>query len=340
LRHKIHTIRESRKGTPTRIDFSVVEKRPDFHIRPGARPSDKRPRKFHICKTDRSADMAWHAILIRDRRSDGKFVYAVNSTGLYCRPSCPARHPLRRNVLLYGTAEEAESNGYLACSRCSPGARSETLAETCVRTVIKHIETHILQTVTVKALSEATNLSASHLQHAFKRITGLTPKRYHDSMRIDHFKACLKRGESIVRAAYGSGYGSSRALYESAGKNMGMTPSVYQRGSDILIRFAFVASSSGPVLVAGTRRGPCALLRGSNPRMLFQELCLEFPKAEFAREAMPPGKWIAAVRSGDAEDPFVMRLPSAIRDRIFRARVSSALRKMVPVGRVSETTDL
>jgi AraC family transcriptional regulator of adaptative response/methylated-DNA-[protein]-cysteine methyltransferase len=202
--------------------------------------------------------------------------------------------------------------------------------------VIEYIENHVRQTVTVRALSQATYLSASHLQNAFKRITGITPRGYHDSRRIEHFKACLRSGESIARAAYGAGYGSSRALYESVGRNMGMTPSVYQRGGDIPIRISFVASSRGPVLVAGTRKGLCALLQGSSPRTLLRELRLEFPKAELVCEAPPPGRWLAAVLSGDAEDPFVMTLPSAIRDRIFRARVSSALRRMATAGRVSE----
>jgi AraC family transcriptional regulator of adaptative response/methylated-DNA-[protein]-cysteine methyltransferase len=276
------------------------------------------------------ANTAWRAILVRDRGFDGNFVYAVHSTGLYCRPSCPARHPLRRNTVLYETAEDAERDGYAACSRCSPGTRSETLAESCVKAVIHHIESHVSQKVTVRNLAEVTGLSPSHLQHVFRRITGLTPKAYHEARRLERLKERLRLGESVAGSGYGAGYGSSRALYEGIGKRMGMTPSIYRGGGGVRIRYAFIASSRGAVLVAGTRDGLCAVIPGANRRVMLGELRLEYPKAHLALCRPPPNAWAAAVGSSESEDPFVRKLPLAVRRRIFRARVALSLSRRPP----------
>jgi AraC family transcriptional regulator of adaptative response/methylated-DNA-[protein]-cysteine methyltransferase len=271
--------------------------------------------------TIRSADAAWHALSMRDRHFDGRFVYAVNSTGLYCRPSCPARHPLRRNTMLYGTAEEAERHGFLACSRCSPGTSAETLAESCVKAVIHYIDAHPSRRITLKALSQTTGLSPNYVHEAFRRIVGLTPKAYHDARRIELFKAHLRQGDSIAGASYSAGYGSSRALYVSARKVMGMTPSVFRRGGGLQIRFAVIKSPFGLVLVAGTQMGLCAVLEGASRRQLYHHLGRNFPNAVFIHESPAPPIWTAAVRSSSVEDPFVSRLPDAVRIRIFRARV-------------------
>jgi AraC family transcriptional regulator of adaptative response/methylated-DNA-[protein]-cysteine methyltransferase len=223
--------------------------------------------------------------------------------------------------VLYKTAEDAERDGFTACSRCAPGRNAETLAESCVRAAIDYIEACSSQTLTLDTLAEKTGLSANHLQQTFKRMVGLTPKEYHDTRRIDCFKARVRLGESIACASYGAGYGSSRALYEGASQHLGMTPSTYRHGGGVRIRFAWVKGAPGPVLLAGTQVGLCAVLRGASRKMMFRALCLEFPRADFARVDPPPVNWIAAVMSGDREDPFVSRLPFEIRSRIFRARV-------------------
>jgi AraC family transcriptional regulator, regulatory protein of adaptative response / methylated-DNA-[protein]-cysteine methyltransferase len=271
--------------------------------------------------TVRSADAAWQALSMRDRRFDGRFVYAVSSTGLYCRPSCPARHPLRRNTMLYGTAQEAERHGFQACSRCSPGTSAETLAESCVKAVIHYIDAHPSQRITLKALSRTTGLSPNYVHEAFRRIVGLTPKTYHDIRRIELFKAHLRQGDSIAGASYSAGYGSSRALYVSARRVMGMTPSVFRRGAGIQIRFAVIKSPLGLVLVAGTQMGLCAVLEGANRNQLYHDLRQNFPNAVFIHESPAPAGWTAVVRSSGIEDPFVSRLSNVVRVRILRAKV-------------------
>jgi AraC family transcriptional regulator of adaptative response/methylated-DNA-[protein]-cysteine methyltransferase len=171
------------------------------------------------------------------------------------------------------------------------------------------------------ALSRRTGLSPNYVHETFKRIVGVTPKGYHDTRRIDSFKKRLRQGESIAVASYATGYGSSRALYESARKVMGMTPAVFRRGGDLRMRVAVIKRPFDLVLVAGTQMGLCAVLQGKNQGNMFRELRLEFPKADLVHESSPPAGWITVVRSCSCEDPFISKLPDAIRDQIYRAKV-------------------
>jgi AraC family transcriptional regulator of adaptative response/methylated-DNA-[protein]-cysteine methyltransferase len=270
---------------------------------------------------------AWDAVLKRDRQSDGKFVYAALTTGIYCRPSCPARHPLRRNTLLFATADEAEREGFIPCGRCCPGKGSFTLAEKCIKAVFDYIEAHIERPITLKTLAQVTGLSPNHLQQTFKRIVGISPKAYGDARRLAHFKKRLRLGQSIISASYGVGYGSSRALYERAGKSLGMTPSTYQRGGQgARIRYAIAEGPLGCVLVATTELAVCAVLLGKSGEVLFRELREEFPKVALVREKVTPEKWRAAVCSGQREDPLLSKLPLTLRSRLFQAKLLQTLR--------------
>jgi AraC family transcriptional regulator of adaptative response/methylated-DNA-[protein]-cysteine methyltransferase len=269
---------------------------------------------------------AWDAVLTRDRHSDGKFVYAALTTGIYCRPSCPARHPLRRNTLIFATAGDAEREGFLACGRCCPGDNSLTLAEKCVNAILEYIEAHISQVITLNTLAQVTGLSPNHLQETFKRIAGISPKAYCDARRLAHFKTRLRTGESIVNASYGVGYGSSRALYEKASKSLGMTPSTYQRsGEGVRIRYAIVASARACTLIADTELGVCAVLSGENERLLQRELRQEFQAAIIVREKTAPVNWTVAIDSGRHEDPLLSKLPPAVRIQLFQAKVLRSL---------------
>jgi AraC family transcriptional regulator of adaptative response/methylated-DNA-[protein]-cysteine methyltransferase len=222
--------------------------------------------------------------------------------------------------------------GFLPCSRCSPARNAETIAESCVKGVIRHIEMHFDEPTTLHRLSQRTGLSANYLQRAFQQIVGVTPKRYSDTRRIDGFKLHLKLGESIASSGYRVGYGSSRAVYAHTKHHLGMTPAAYQRGGAMRVRFAFVGAGRNHVLLAETRAGLCAVLQGPRRGKLLQELQREYPRAAFVREREPPLEWVAAVRKCEQEDPFVTRLPSACRRRIFRARVIDLLRGTAPAG--------
>jgi AraC family transcriptional regulator of adaptative response/methylated-DNA-[protein]-cysteine methyltransferase len=272
------------------------------------------------------SDSTWNPVAKRDRHSDGAFVYAAVTTGLYCRPSCPARHPLRRNTLLFRTAEEAESEGFTPCSRCSPASNSLTLAEKCVKAVIEYLDTHFSDKITLDTLSRVTGLCPNHLQETFKRIVGVSPKAFCDANRLRHFRQLLRKGETISAAIYGAGYESSRAVYEKSNRCLGMTPSTYRRGGEgVTIRYSITPAKLGRLLVAGTGRGICALLIVGDDKLLIGQLQGEFPKAILERDKITPAKWIAAVQSCQSEDPLISKLPGASRRQVFEIKLWKAL---------------
>ena len=260
----------------------------------------------------------WTAVVSKDRRYDGKFVYAAVTTGIYCRPSCPARNPQRRNVLIFLTTAEAERQGYVACLRCHPN--SLTPAEKGIKAALDYVEAHLDQTTTLNTLSQVSGLSPHHLQETFKRIVGLSPKAFCDARRIARFKQYLRAGQSISSACYEVGFGSSRALYEKTRKGLGMTPADYRRGGKgIRGVYSIIDSALGSVLVAGTEEGLCAVLLGDDEDLLRRELRQEFPAAVFKKESS--AKWDAAVLSCQSEDPLFAKLPASLRGRVFQARV-------------------
>jgi AraC family transcriptional regulator, regulatory protein of adaptative response / methylated-DNA-[protein]-cysteine methyltransferase len=271
-------------------------------------------------------DMAWEAISNRDRRFDGKFVYAAVTTSIYCRPSCPARHPHRRNALILPTAAEAEERGFIACRRCHPDTDSLAPVEQRIKIALSYIKEHFDQTITLDTLSQASGVSPNHLQQTFKRIVGLSPKVFCDAQRLSHLRRFLSLGESVSSAGYNAGYGSSRALYEKATKSLGMTPATYQHGGDgIDIHYASTTSALGRALIAGTAQGICAVLLGENEKQLIAELHDEFPKAIIVRDKSPVAKWILAVKSCQSEDPLFSRLPIETRVEVFQAKIWKVL---------------
>jgi AraC family transcriptional regulator of adaptative response/methylated-DNA-[protein]-cysteine methyltransferase len=268
------------------------------------------------------SNVDWHAVVKKDRHYDGKFVYAAVTTGIYCRPSCPARNPQRRNTLIFLTAAEAERQGYVGCLRCHPNSLAP--AEKSIKAALDYIETHLDQAITLNTLSQVSGLSPHHLQETFKRIVGLSPKAFCDARRIARFKQYLRAGQSISSACYEVGYGSSRALYEKTKKSLGMTPAVYRHGGKgMRICYAVTNSSFGSVLIAGTKQGLCAVLLGEDEDLLLQELHEEFPGAAFKQESS--SAWEAAVLSCQSEDPLFSKLPISLRGRVFQSRVWDCL---------------
>lgn len=263
-------------------------------------------------------DSVWTAVVTRDRRSDGKFVYGAVSTGIYCRPSCPARTPRRRNTLIFSNANEAERHGYAACRRCYP--KSLAPAEQGIAATLEYIEDHLDRSITLKTLSHVSGFSPHHFRETFQRIVGLTPKDFRDARRAVGFKQLLKAGQSISAACYAAGYGSSRALYERTRERLGMTPATYQRGSfGIRIRYALTSSLLGRVLIARTDAGLCAVLVGELEECLQRELREEFPRATICQEN--PRPWAAAIQASQIEDVLVLQLSLTLRRRIFQARL-------------------
>ena len=274
--------------------------------------------------------VAWTAILNRDRRHDGKFVYAALTTGIYCRPSCPARHPRIRNTQIFTTPAQAERQGFVPCLRCHPKRNSPTTAESAVEAALEWIDAHIHQPIPLSVLSQVAGLSPNHLHRVFKRMTGLSPKQFTDARRADHFRRYVRQGMSINIAAYSAGYGSSRALYERAAHILGMTPATYAKGArGIKIRYATFKTPLGHALIAATGQGICAVLVGHDARLLTAQFRREFPHASVSLE--PCDRWNATVKPCLEEDHYLSQMPLHLRRRIFQAR-ASAMSTRRPIG--------
>src|SRR5437867_12857257 len=223
----------------------------------------------------------WNAVLARDASRDGSFVFAVRSTGIYCRPSCPARRPHREQVKFFQLPEAAEREGFRACRRCHPRrARSADPRLELARRICHAIDEHDEEPQTLKTLSSETGVSAHHLQRTFKDVMGITPRQYAEARRLKQFKANVKSGASVTEAMYTAGYGSSRSLYEQSSARLGMTPATYGRGGKgMRIIYTIADCSLGRVLVAATERGVCSIALGDSDSDLITALFAEFPNA-------------------------------------------------------------
>ena len=170
---------------------------------------------------------AWRAVAERDGRYDGQFVYAVKSTHIYCRPSCPSRRPSRENVSFFTTPADAEREGYRACKRCDPRAER---GDTAIQKARAYLDAAGERSVSLTELAAHAGVSASHLQRSFKRIVGVSPKAYQHARRVEQFKARLRAGDTVSRATYEAGFGSSSRVYENTDAMLGMTPAAFRRG--------------------------------------------------------------------------------------------------------------
>jgi AraC family transcriptional regulator of adaptative response/methylated-DNA-[protein]-cysteine methyltransferase len=227
-----------------------------------------------------SADQRWKAVLARDANRDGEFVFAVSSTGVYCRPSCPSKRPRRENVTFFRKPDEAEKAGYRPCLRCRPRSAGGNAQLQLVRNICRYIEQHLDEPVTLARLSEQFELSAFHLQRRFKAVLGITPRAYADSCRMNQLKSNLRAGHSVTRAMYDAGYSSSSRLYERTASQLGMTPDKYRRGAIAApIRYTFADSPLGRMLIAATDKGICSIQFADSDEELEHGLRHEFPFA-------------------------------------------------------------
>jgi AraC family transcriptional regulator, regulatory protein of adaptative response / methylated-DNA-[protein]-cysteine methyltransferase len=274
----------------------------------------------------------WDAVAARDRGMDGVFFYAVMSTGIYCRPSCPSKRPRRENVVFFRAREAAEHAGFRACKRCKPDltVQRDPKAQ-LVENVCRYIETHPDTPVTLETLSRALGMSPFYLQRSFKTVTGITPRAYADSRRIRSLKAGLREGHSVTRSLYDAGYGSSSRLYERASSQLGMTPARYQKqGSGVTIHYTIAATPIGKMLLAATERGICSIHFSDAAATLEAELRSEFPKAEITRSDRKLGERVKALRA-IIQGESTAALPLDIQATAFQRRVWQAL-QAIPRG--------
>jgi len=239
----------------------------------------------------------WRALARRDAAADGRFVYAVKTTGVFCRPSCPSRRPLARNVVYFDTASAAERAGFRPCRRCHPerevSPRDDTLGR--VRATCRAIEAAEAPP-RLTALAAAAGLSRFHFQRLFKRVVGVTPREYYVAHRRERFQRALAGGGSVDAAVYGAGFGSASRVYERADALLGMSPAVYARGAaGEQIRCGFARSALGWIAVAATDRGVCAIELGSGRAALAERLAERFPRAAIDAADSSLGTYLAAI---------------------------------------------
>jgi AraC family transcriptional regulator of adaptative response/methylated-DNA-[protein]-cysteine methyltransferase len=279
----------------------------------------------------------WNAVMARDRSRDGSFVFAVKSTGIYCRPSCPARRPRPEQVSFFQVPEAAEREGFRACKRCHP--RQTQTADPkieLVRRICHAIDEHDEETQTLETLSEATGVSAPYLQRIFKDVMGITPRQYADSQRLKRFKTRVKDGSTVTNAIYDAGYGSSRGLYEKSAAQLGMTPATYGRGGrGMRIIYTTTSCALGRLLVAATNRGVCSVALGDTDTHLISALFAEYPNASIDSQdtSISPSLilWLNQVLELMAGKTPHVELPLDIQATAFQWQVWEELRR-IPLG--------
>ena len=273
----------------------------------------------------------WRATLARDSRADGSFVLAVRSTHIYCRPSCPARRPLRRNVTFFRTREEAEKQGYRACLRCRPNEIAAPVA--LVQRAAGYLAESSEESVRLGALAQTLGTTQATLRRAFLEVTGLKPRELAEALRIRRFKALLRAGKSIADALYETGYGSSSRVYERSNAQLGMTPATYQKGGKgMKIGYSITKSPLGKVLVAATERGVSAVYLGDAENAMVAELRQEYPRAEISLAADSFQRWVREiVQRTEGKEPRI-ELPLDLQATAFQRRVWQELQR-IPRGR-------
>ncbi len=266
--------------------------------------------------------------MARDARQDGRFVFAVRTTGIYCRPSCPSRRPRRDSVEFFSDPQQAERAGYRACLRCKP---TEISAQARFVIRARQLLDEAEGVLTLAELSERVGVSPFHLQRLFKRATGLSPREYQSARRMQQVKHGLRKGDDVTTALYDAGFGSPSRLYEKASQQLGMTPGAYRRGgAGMAIQYAIVPSPLGRLLVAATARGLCSVRFGDSAHELERELREEFRAAEIHRDDAALGRYLQPLLASLRGENTTMDLPLDVRATAFQKKVWDALREIPP----------
>jgi AraC family transcriptional regulator, regulatory protein of adaptative response / methylated-DNA-[protein]-cysteine methyltransferase len=279
------------------------------------------------------AELAWRQVQTRDAAGDGVFVYAVESTGVFCRPSCPSRRPARRHVRFYADADAALAAGYRACRRCHP-AGEHAEAET-VRGLCAYLDRNLDRVVTLQELGRLTGMSHFTVQRMFERVLGVSPRGYQIERRSAQLRDQLAEGRSVTHAIYEAGFSSSSRMYDGAQERLGMRPERFRRGGlGEQIRFLVADCPLGQLLVAATERGLCMVALGDDRAALEQELRGRFPAAAIQQATDDDERLGAPVRAllaSMTEHPVAFDLPLDLRATAFEQRVWRLLRT-IPRG--------
>lgn len=305
-----------------------------------ADPADRADRNVRPMPEMLDETACWEAVLRKDRGQDGCFYFGVVTTGVYCRPSCAARQPLRKNVRFYRTPDEAERDGLRPCRRCHPrqeeGASTAARMEALCDYIRKNAESG--EPMTLGALGKQAGMSPSHLQHTFRAAVGVTPRQFVEACRLEALKRQLRAGDSVTDAIYEAGFGSGSRVYERVDSRLGMTPAEYRAGGkNLAISYVAVESPLGLLMLGATDRGLCFVQFGDSEAELETRLRREFPAATLTPAESAGSAPLAHFRQEldrylRGEQP-ALDLPVAVHASAFQLKVWSYLQS-IPYGEV------
>jgi len=280
-------------------------------------------------QTAGSASRKWSLVMARDARADGRFVYAVKTTGVFCRPSCPSRRPQRQNVQFFDSPTQAQQAGYRACLRCSPVGKNPQMQK--IEAACRYIDENLDVTLTLTAISRHVAASPFHFQRLFKRILGISPRQYQQGRRAGKFRQALLSQGRVTDAIYEAGYSSSSRAYESIPAQLGMTPSAFRRkGEGVEIRYTILTTDLGKLLMATTERGVCSVRFGESEPALLRDLKHEFAAAEIRRDDQGLEAVSAQLKQILAGSTAPQTIPIDIQGTAFQQLVWDALRRIPP----------
>jgi AraC family transcriptional regulator of adaptative response/methylated-DNA-[protein]-cysteine methyltransferase len=277
-----------------------------------------------------SDESRWRAVIDHDPTADGDFVYAVKTTGIYCRPGCASRLPKRENVLFFDNQKAAEAGGYRACKRCRPDRASNTEHHDAILKACRRInEAEIC--ISLSDLAAEAGLSPTYFQKLFKKYVGVSPKQYELEKRSKRVQATIKTSDRVTDAIYQAGYGSSGQFYNQAAQTLGMTPKVFKAGAEgMQVVFTIRACRFGKLLVAATSIGICAVELGDDEAALTERLRDRFPQAALTDKNPIFNDLVETAITAINDPKHRINLPLDIQGSAFQRQVWSALREIPP----------
>ena len=286
------------------------------------------------------AERRWQTVTRRDPQADGAFVYAVRTTGVYCRPSCPSRAARRENVVFFDTPDLAVAAGYRPCKRCKPDEISQQQRRNAlVLRACQAIE-FSASALSLAQLAQQAGMSPHHFQRIFKAVTGLSPKGYHKAVQARRVTASLQSAPSVTDALYDAGFNSAGRFYEDAPALLGMAPGRYRKGgAGERIRHAVVPCPLGWLIVAATTKGICTIEFGGSARALEDRIRARFPQARFEPADAGFERWIARVLGYIEQPRGVLDLPLDVQGTVFQRRVWQAL-QAIPAGETATYSEI
>jgi AraC family transcriptional regulator, regulatory protein of adaptative response / methylated-DNA-[protein]-cysteine methyltransferase len=278
------------------------------------------------------SDVRWSAVESRDATMTGCFVYAVTTTGIYCRPGCRSRRPLREHVHYFSTAHDAQVAGYRSCKRCRPDQMDVVDSmTTAVITTCREIERSHGE-CDVAVLAATVGYSEGHLRRSFRDVVGVSLASYMREFRLERVREALREAESVTEAIFEAGYHSASVFYERGAPRLGMTAARYRDGArDEKIRYTTIETPVGVVLAASTTRGICSIRVGHHEDTLVKGLCDEFPRASIERDDDGLRDMAVVLASAVRGEGDAGKLPLDLQGTAFQIRVWESLRA-IPAG--------